>query len=368
MRRLPLLLTILAVLLCGPTLYAGDPIQRSVEGRVALPPGSTLELENLLGSIQVEGDAPAGEALLEATVIAEHKDPELARSLAESIAFRIDGTRVQVTFPVDRHTTFRLPRAERGGLISRWVTPLLKKDTVTAEYDGRMVELGNVRKAPALAVHLRVRLPRDSRAALRQAVGSIDCARFRGDLSLTNAAGAVRVQQFYGTLDARSARGTLDVRTVRGGQLSLQTGTGDLMLADVQTGSVSLQSGEGSIEATDIKAEQVEARSSEGAIVLYQLEPGQLAVESAGGDIELESTLKYARSWQVESRRGDVELRLGRYASFALTTRTAGNGFAAEGLELEQVGQDSEGTHWQHKRGGPRLAVAAGGKVTLRSQ
>ena len=102
-------------------------------------------------------------------------------------------------------------------------------------------------------------------------------------------------------------------------------------------------------------------------LVLHQLEPGQLAVESAGGDIELESTLKYARSWQVESRRGDVALRLGRYASFALTARTPGASLDAEGLELEQVGEDAEGTHWQHKRGGPTLAVKAGGKLTLRS-
>ena len=63
-----------------------DSFEKTLELAGDLAPGDRFRVENLLGSVTVEGGGPAGRVTISAKVVAEGETPDQAQSLAESIA------------------------------------------------------------------------------------------------------------------------------------------------------------------------------------------------------------------------------------------------------------------------------------------
>ena len=141
-------------------------------------PGSFLRFENLVGSITVDGASDPGVVRVRARVLAEAEEADEARALAESIALEVvegeHGPTVRPTWPTDRATAFRPPTSEAGGFMSRmtsWVSSHVRKRTVAVEWNGRSVEVGDVKGGTELAVHVHVSIPLDSVTEFRQVLG-----------------------------------------------------------------------------------------------------------------------------------------------------------------------------------------------------
>jgi hypothetical protein len=207
---------ILAVLLLAATLpaLADDRHEnvRTIEPRL---PAGGIVVENLLGSITVRGGAARGKVRIEARTVAEADGIEAARALAESVDLEATAGQeltVRVALPVDRYPALRLPRSERDGLMDKWIAPIVRRKSTAATWQGRTVEVGNVRGAPAIAVHLEVTLPLDTRATFRQVLGTVHAIGVRGPVTLDVTDGVALAQQVYGSLDVRTGSSHLDVR------------------------------------------------------------------------------------------------------------------------------------------------------------
>jgi len=256
-KRLGPVLGIVGMLLAvsGPAGAALERVESTMTHEGAVARGGSLSLENLLGSITVRGGGPAGKVLVEARVVAEAKTLEEAQGLAETI--EIDRERdgdallVHVSFPVDRHTAFRLPKAGQGKL-SRWLGPLLRRDSVATVYEGRAVRLGQSKDAVALAVHLTVTIPNDIQSSIRQFMGSLQCTLVKGRVKLENVEGNIEARRIYGMLEARTGGGDLKVLTAKGEQVVLQTGSGNLEMIDVRVDEAYVRTGSGQIKGKAI--------------------------------------------------------------------------------------------------------------------
>ena len=162
---------VLVLALAGGSVLADERVERTLTLEDSIVAGSRLQLWNLLGSVTVTPGKAGTPLLVEARVVVEADSEEQAESLADSFELqrRDDGSDagIQVRYPVDRYAAFRLPRSEKDGLLSKWVTPLVRKQTVGLVYDERMVEVGGGKGAAAVTVYVDVTLPLDVDLSVR---------------------------------------------------------------------------------------------------------------------------------------------------------------------------------------------------------
>jgi hypothetical protein len=347
--RLLVLLFVLPAL-CAGVASAGDRFEKNLTHEEMLPAGARLNFDNLIGSIKLLPGRAGTPLLVEARVVVEADSAEKAKALADSLTLerrQVPGeVGIHVAYPVKRHASFRLPRSEKDGLLNKWVTPLVRKSTVSVEYDGRMVEVGGAKGAAAIAVHVEVTLPLDLVATIRQTVGTIQCTGLRTSLDLQIVQGDAILEQIFGDLRARTGGGGLHVWKHHGEVLDLQN----------------LLSGAGMIHGSDIQAGVLRVESDSGNVKLDDVKPESFEVITASGNIELGMPLARTRNGSIESGDGDVTLRVGRLAPFDLLARTQSGAVKTQDLDIELLAQDEEGSRYRRRNGGIDLRVTTGGK------
>jgi hypothetical protein len=372
--------TAIAVLcaVLGVVTAAGAALER-VEKTLLLEEAVSVqelvELENLLGSVTLRGGGEPGQVKVEARIVAEADTADEAQSLADSI--RVvrtdgdDGALLHVSFPVDDHTAFRMPREERDNRIARWVAPLLKKfnkTTVAAVYDGRTVQVGQSKGAMALAVHVSVILPYDVHSSVRQFMGTVDCDRLRGDLEIETVEGHVELGRVYGKLDARTGAGDLTVLTFRGERANIQTSSGTVEMVDVDADELSLRTGSGPIRGRQIKSDALTVDAQSGEVELEELDTRRFDVTTGSGDVDLDTRLQRTREATIRSGSGDVTLRVGPLAPFDLEARSESGSVKADGT-LEIAQQEKTAATIHRGTGGAALEVTTtSGAVVLKIQ
>jgi len=370
-RGVRLFLILLPVSLAVPA-FAGETVERSLEleGRVA--DGAVVVFENLLGSITVRGTADADRVRVEARVVAEGESKELARGLADTIGLERrdrDGEAVfHVTYPVERHTGFRIPRAEADGLMAKWVMPLVKKSSVATRYDDHTIEVGQVKGAAGLVVHLVVHLPFERSLRFSQLVGSLHCVGYRGTVYAENVEGEVLFEQVYGDLTARTSGAQVTVRTFRGGDLEVHTGAGTVEVVDVQARAARLDSRAGLIHASGVVADSIDIDSVQGDVHLEGVEPVSLDVRAGSGWVDISTLLTKTRQASIRSTSGDVVLRMGKLPGFDLEAESETGSVKVAGLgRVEILEQDNGVARLRRGGGGADLRVASdSGKVSVR--
>jgi hypothetical protein len=371
--RVPSHVVLLLLLSAALPANAADTVERSLQEQFELPAGTALRIENLIGSMRVDGGGEAGRVLVKARVVADAADLAAATALAEAIGMQTeeaDGTlAIRLTYPVDQHTAFRFPRSETGkNLLTRWVTPMLKRGAVATEYQGRSVEIGNSKGAAQVAVHLEVVVPFDIEASFKQVMGSLHCARSRGSFELEVIDGEALAQQLNGALEARTGRADLTVKTFRGERLSLQTGSGAVDVSDIHVDEARLRSSSGDIEGLLVNVAALHVDSGDGNVSLADFEPGSFELNTTSGSVDLATRLRRATGGSVHSETGNVTLRFGGLTSFELDASAPSGSVKFKGLPLEVLREDEQGMLLKHRSGGRSVVVRTGnGDVLVRA-
>jgi len=341
----------------------------TAEGHVGR--GGTVVVENLLGSVRLVASTSPDAVKVEAHVAAEAKQPEEARALADSI--RIDRvtegneTRFHVTFPVDRHAAFRLPKSGMKGMLKRWTLPVLK-DSTAVDYDGKQVEVGANRKATGLAVYLTVTVPYDRKVVVRQRVGSVDGRALRGTLHVASVDGEILFERCLGSLHVETERGDIRLASFQGDDLSLTSKHGNMELREIRAAKTFLQTETGTIRSAGVVSEDLHVESASGDLQLGGMEPKRAEVTTGSGKVDLATNMKTLRDAVIQSDTGDVTLRVGQLSHFDLHAETkSGEVKTLGGMTLDLVAQDGLASELKHGQGGPHLRISAlGGDVTVR--
>ena len=337
-----------------------------------LATGDSLRIENLLGSVEVEGGGPVGQVTIKARVVADGETRAEAQALAESVRVTSgrDGSavRVHVTYPVETHPTFRAPRSEDQGFFSKWLSKVFKKDPLIAKYGGQSVTLGPTKGATPLAVHVSVTVPHDVNIEVQQVMGTVHCLRLRGRLDVDATRGEVLIERIYGAVHARTDEGNLAIMTARGESVDAEIRAGDLELVDIKADVVRVGTGEGVIVGKKLGAGALTIEALNGTVSLHELDATRFVVDTGSGDIDLGLRLHRAREGSIRSGSGDVTLRVGTFAPFDLVIASTSGSVKSKGLPLETVSNEG-GHHLRRGTGGARIRVTTGGGgVILKEQ
>ena len=372
--RYGIVIAIAGIVLCAPLVTAGEIADVERTWEQPFEPGAFLRVENLVGSITVDGASEAGVVRIRARVLAEGDDWEAATALASTVDLEVEQTErgpvVRTTWPTDRHPAFRPCRAEDSGFMTRmtsWVSPLVRKRTVATQWRGRSVEVGNVRGAPAIAVHLHVSLPLDSVTEFRQVLGTLDVARLRGQTDLEIVAGDISAVQLYGRLSVRTGGGSVEVKTFKGDALDVLTSSGDIEVVDIRADRVGLTASSGWVRGDTVEAESLSIESGTGDVELQGIEPRVLDIRAPDGAVDIATRFKRTREASILSG-GDITLRVGEFTPFDLVTETGKSDLKARGVKMEVVERDNDGPiHLRRGSGGVDVVVRAEkGSITVR--
>jgi len=330
-----------------------------------------VNVENLLGSLTIGTSYHPGRLEIEARVVVDAKSPEAARLIAKSVRLdeqEVDGRLdVRVVFGDGAIDRFRLPRSEKGNLLSKWVTPLVKKNALQVEYGGRSVQVAGGREGLAIAVHLSIKLPIDLKSSFTQSVGSIRLAAARGDVRLHVVQGRLEVDQFFGTLVVEADAAPVEVRNFQGETLEVRTESGRVDLNEIRTAKLTVRTREGRIFGETIKAKDARIFSENGNIALSAFEPERLDIEAQTGNVELATWLERTESGTIRSGTGNVTLRLGDSAWFDLVAESKSGEVKSREIELVAVGREGATSLYKRGRGGADLEIrAAQGEVSVR--
>ncbi len=229
------------------------------------------------------------------------------------------------------------------------------------------VHLGPEKTASAVAVHLTVRLPHGVHASARQVAGPVRCLRLRGKLELEAVHGEVFASQVHGSLRARTEGGDIVLKTFKGDALDLASGAGDLELIDATARQAMLRTGGGRIGGRLVTSSALAIESEAGDVRLEEFESVKLDVKTGSGLVILASRLRRTRDVSIETRGGDVMLRLSDLAPFDLAATTKSGSVQTRGLSrVEVLEEGAGGARLRRSTGGASLRIhAPAGKVML---
>lgn len=373
-KRILLVVIALAILvaLTAPAKAGSERIERTLESETLLKAGQSIHIENLLGSLTVRADETNGMVLVEARVITEAAEKTTAKTLNQSIELihgEQDGAPlIRVGYPLDRHSAFRLPRSERDGLLDKWVNPIVRKSTVAAVYDGQTVEVGQSKGAAVVAVHLKVTLPLDVNASLKQIVGNLQVVGVRGQFSLEAVEGHIVAEQIYGSMQVRTGGGEVIVRKFGGEGFRLQTASGNVTLTEVKADTASLRAGSGKIEGVGISTASLEVDSGAGSVHLEDVDSVSVNVASESGEVDISTLLTRTREASIRSATGNVTLRVNKSTPFELRALAESGSVKHRDVSAKVIDEEKNSLHMiRGKSGGAALEINTGkGAVMIR--
>jgi hypothetical protein len=342
-----------------------NELEQSFEAAV----GETLYFENLLGSIRVLPQTRGRTVVVRAKARAEANETAEARRLAETVELRSEqrdgGTHWSVTYPEAR--LFRMPQAGVKSLLSKWVAPLVKRNTISTRYQDRAVEIGSARGAIAVAVDLEIIVPMDLKLSIYQHVGSIECSAIRGEISLNVREGVLEAGRVFGSLHAMTEGASARIWGFDGKSLVVETGSGNIDLKEVKATSVRTDSARGNIVAEGIASPELEASTGSGDLTLARVEPKTLTVSTDTGSVDLATEMKFMREASVRSATGNVTLRLGSFASFNLAANSPSGAVKGSGVNVEVDQREKNAAHIARGDGGANWLVdSESGQITVK--
>jgi len=373
-KRILLVVIALAILvaLTAPARAGSERIERTLKYEAPLKAGQSIQIENLIGSLTVRADETGGKVLVEARVVTEADTKTTAKALNQSIEL-VDDQRdgvpvVRVSYPVDRHSAFKMPRSERDGLLDKWVNPIVRKSTVAAVYDGQMVEIGQSKGAAVVAVHVKVTLPLEVNASLKQIVGNLHVVGVRGEFTLEAVEGHIVAEQIYGSMQVRTGGGEVIVRKFGGEEFRLQTASGNVTLMEVKADTATLRAGSGKIEGSGIKTASLEVDSGAGGVHLDDVDSVSLAVVSESGEVDIATLLTRTREASIRSATGNVTLRVNKSTPFELRALAESGSVKHRDVSAEVIDEEKNSLHLiRGKAGGATLEINTGkGTVMIR--
>lgn len=360
----------LLFLVASSGALAMETASRTLTIESLLKGGTSLRVDNLLGIVEVRGTAEAGTVRIEARAVAEAKTAEQAQALVDSIRLEHKAgqneVRVHVAYPLDRATSFRMPKAGMQGLFSRWSAVVAGRAT-EADYDGRTVQVVKDRKATGLAVHLTITLPYDKSAHIRQIAGAIHGRALRGSLQFETVDADVSATRIFGSLGVDTVRGDVEVESFQGRSLEIRTVAGNVDLLDVKADKTRFQTDSGAIRGNRVAAGAFLVQAGSGNVKLTGVESETTEITSDSGKIDLSTQLRRAREAVFRSASGDVTLRVGKLAHFDLLAETKSGEVKQLGVDLDVVDQSGKTVRLRQGKGGVDLQVTApGGRCTVR--
>jgi len=373
-KRILLVVIALAILvaLTAPARAGSERIERTLEYETAMKAGQSIHIENLLGSLIVRADETHGKVLIEAQVITEADIKATAKALNESIELEEDEQDgvpvVRVRYPLDRHSAFRLPRSERDGLLDKWVNPIVRKSTLAVVYDGQTVEVGQSKGAAVVAVHVKVTLPLDVNASLKQVAGNLQVVGVRGEFSLEAVDGHIVAEQVYGSMRVRTGGGEVIVRKFGGEGFRLQTASGNVTLMEVKADTASLRAGSGKIEGSGISTDSLEVDSGAGGVFLDDVDSVSVTVASESGEVDISTLLTRTREASIRAAMGNVTLRVNKTTPFELRALAESGSVKHRDVSAEVIDEEKNSLHMiRGKGGGATLEINTGkGAVMIR--
>ncbi|HUM01174.1 MAG TPA: DUF4097 family beta strand repeat-containing protein [Thermoanaerobaculia bacterium] len=368
-----LLVLLAATLLLLPFFAAAEPVTREFRKEVAPRPDALVVLENLAGTVTVEGKKEGPIEIL-ATIHAGSAD------LLELLPIEVseNGSRIEVTakYPLDRYDVYRYAGEGSRGWGSTSTTYLGRKVKIVPGGSSRGVELW---------ADFVLRLPPRTGANLRNELGSIVARNVDGPVTARSGAGNVRIEGGDGPTTARSGSGNIVLKERKGsleagtgsgdisvsgvgGSVSVSTGSGNASLDGV-TGSVDAHSGSGNVTIRRQEGERVRVRTGSGEILLdgargsFEFDTGSgnikgdtltvsgaLAVSTGSGDVTLSGDFAGLLDAQVGTASGDVVLKMAKAPGMSLNFRSSSG----------DIDVDVAGTKLRVERK-LELAVAGGG-------
>ncbi len=361
--RSRLVLHLFGLTLALAPALAAERVEKTLDLTQPLARGAKLNVENLVGAIVVRGDRTGGRAVAHARVVVEAETWTEAKAIADSFALTpsTEGgtTSIRVSYPVDRFSAFKLPRGEKSGIMAKWVTPLIHKTTVVAQYGGRSVEVGSAKGAAAVAVYLEVEVPLEIEATLRQTVGTVQAVGVRGKFTLEVVEGQIVAEQVYGTLATRTGGGDVVVRKFTGPGIDMQTASGRLELVDVRADETRVRSGSGEIGGSAITTKALHIESGTGEVRLAELDAVALDVASGSGLVDLGVRITRTRQVTVKTDTGDVVLRVSPTTPFALLAESGEGSVQHKDVAAEVLDLDKNRVQLKRGKGGADFRVTS---------
>ncbi len=339
---------LLAVTLAGtwtsvtPAAASTVPQQREERRTFSGGPGTTLDIENLVGSVVVEGGS-GGDIEVVATVHAEdgrQADADTLLGLAE-VEFEESGGRIEVRvdYPVERFDVYRYPE---GG------------SNTTTRYQSERVRVTsrNDDDAVTLYVDFVVRVPAGVDVDVENVVGDVSSNGMQGDFSGETGSGDVRISEIDGAAEADTGSGDVDITGVTG-EVNVDTGSGDVEVRDV-TGDLSADTGSGTIRLFDIDGDVVDADTGSGDIHMERVggiinadtgsgditgrdinAGASIGVDSGSGDIRFSGDFSRVRQIEIDVSSGDVDLEMRAHPGFRIVIETGSGGIDVDLPDLQ---------------------------------
>ena len=335
-RRGLLVIAIAIITVGGPQLAVATPAQqqRDVSRSFAASADMTIELENLAGTITLEG-VSGGQIEVAATIQTEDGGGADAQALLGLIEIEFESTNdelgITVNYPVGRYNRFHYPSEGRG------------TTRTTTRYQGeRIVVTSDEDDAVKVWVDFVIRVPQGVSANIENIVGNVTANGLGGDLSVDTHTGHVIVAGGTGAVEADTGSGDVRVSN-RDGDVSADTGSGDVEISNIN-GDVSADTGSGDIIVIGVEGGRIEADTGSGDVRLERVS-GSLTADTGSGDIEavdlragavlsfdtgsgdvrLSGDMSEVEEIEIDTGSGDVELNMSAAPGMRITIDT-GNG------------------------------------------
>jgi DUF4097 and DUF4098 domain-containing protein YvlB len=306
--------------------------QREVRRTFSGGGGTTVDVENLAGTITVEGIA-GGDIEILATIHAvggRQADAQTLLGLLD-VAFDQTGSRIEVRadYPVERFDTYRYPGSGRGRFNTN-PTYQRERITVTSRDDDDAV---------TLYADFVLRLPPGVSVDVENSVGDVTAGGTRGDIRAETGSGNVIVRTIVGTVEADTGSGNVEVEEVDGDVLA-DTGSGNVVVRNVR-GNIDADTGSGNVTVTDVEGRSILAGTGSGDITFERVSGdldadtgsgdiigrdivsgASIVADTASGNVRLEGDLSGARHIEIDTSSGDVDLDLVAYPGMSIGIET----------------------------------------------
>ncbi|MCA1798342.1 MAG: DUF4097 domain-containing protein [Xanthomonadaceae bacterium] len=301
--------------------FAAQAAEHRTQAReaIAWQSGMEVSLENLLGEATIVGGA-GNEIVVEVEVVANDRDAEAARALAEQVVLRQSrrGNTVEMwlEYPTGEHDEFRY-RTER------W------SGNTNTSYRGDRVRISSRRGADVHAL-IRVSVPAGAAFKMTNQVGMLQADGVRGDLDVRTGSGRITAANGNGSLAANSGSGSVSVEK-HSGAVRARTGSGSLALADVE-GDVDASTGSGSIRAERVAGNEVKLRTGSGSVRIADLR-GALNVGTGSGSVRI-GNLSSGADLSVTTGSGSIRVDgdLGPVTNLRMSTGSGSIGVDSAGI------------------------------------
>jgi len=304
------------------TLLTGPAWGRTIEKRSF--EGDTVEVQNLIGAIRVEGHGGSGFAV----------EIDIQGQDSTDVPVRIDsdGSSLTLVFPrAERYvypelgagsrSSFSMNDGDSGGWLSRVLDEALRRGRIEVAGSGTGLEVW---------ADLTIKVPQGGRLAVRHGVGHVsaedvdgeldlavrsghvDAGGVRGALSVDTGSGHVNVGHVSGDVLIDTGSGHVEVRGVDGAKLDVDTGSGHVDLEDVRSSSVRVDTGSGRVEAKAISANGIEIDTGSGGVSLQldAIGDGGILIDTGSGRVDLRIPADASLDVRASTGSGGIDLDL----------------------------------------------------------